>query len=336
MERQPRSAPSLIKCFGVFLTSVFLFAASAHAVQSVKVQGDSAQVFAQPGTASDVIEDVPGGTQIPASSKPTRGFYKVKTPGGKIGWMSAESLGLPADGGGDVQPPPPPQAAAPEEARPTRRTRQSSRSSRSNDHNFGIKALAGITMFKLDNINTAYGITEMGTAMGFGAELKYRLNPHWVGLFRFETFSKSVEIQVTSTSQLFTLKAAATPIELGAQYGFMDDPRAEFQVGFAGLLGFGMGSKFSSTAEGATAPNETIYSSSPIILHFKLDADYYFAPTFSLGAEIGYRIHKIAEAVPTTAGATTSSDPLKSGSGFLAEAVNLGGLTLGFGLTLWF
>ncbi len=305
----------------------------AQAVQTASVQVDSAPVLSRPDAGAEIIEEVPYGTQIYASNKPTRGHYKVKAPSGKIGWINAANLGLPP--GDAVAPPAPPSAAPRTRARSAPRA---SSASASVDNAFGVRILGGISAFKLANINTLYEITEMGSGFGFGFEGMYRFSPSWSGVFHFETYSRAVEVEVEGSGETFTLKTSATPIQVGMMYWALSPRDSGVALGFGGLIGFGLGTKFSSTANQAadTAANETIYSGSPLSLSLRVDFDLFLSKSISLGAQLGYRIQKLAEAAPVTEGDTTADDRLVTNGEFTPQEVNHSGLTYGLGISFWF
>ena len=194
-----------------------------------------------------------------------------------------------------------------------------------------------MSLFSLDKINGLFNIAELKTGVGFGGELFYRISPKLSLLFHVETISKAVQVEVTSItpSEIYDLKASSMPVMVGVDYSMMDQDsiRADFGV----LAGLGLSTKFNSQASGATAPNITTYSGSPLTFMARFLAEYQLTRKFGIGGYAGYRILKLSQAAPTTVGKTYSDDPLLDATGaFTPQEVNLSGPILGLSTTFRF
>lgn len=68
--------------------------AVAFAARFATVDDDEVIVHKGPGKKFDEVSRLKRGARIHASNYPTEGYYKVRTPAGKIGWVKADSLVL--------------------------------------------------------------------------------------------------------------------------------------------------------------------------------------------------------------------------------------------------
>jgi hypothetical protein len=75
------------------LTVLFLFCASqALAAKNGVIQGSNVALRSAPDRSSDSVASLKSGDPVEVSNYPTKGFYKVRTSTGQVGWVESGSI----------------------------------------------------------------------------------------------------------------------------------------------------------------------------------------------------------------------------------------------------
>ena len=312
-----------ILCAAALVLAMGFVPRSAWAFRVATVK-DSAEVLPSAAEGSAPIEELSSGARVYTSDRESNGFYKVKTPSGKIGWIKVSDLQF--DGVAES----PRSSQAPSQSSSGRR-----RGGSSGPEKMEIKVFGDMNLFTLSTLNTSYGITQFANGIGFGGEFWYPVNPQVELGIRIEHLSKAVSVEDDSKSPVLTsdVSTQSTPIMVGAQYQFMNHDR--LVISGAAMLGVGMGTGVSATATTtatSTVPSVSVtasYSGMPITEFIRLSGAYKVSPNFLLGLELGYRHLDL----PAGATITTTSTAKVTGTG---SDLNFSGPVVGAGLSYLF
>jgi hypothetical protein len=180
--------------------------------------------------------------------------------------------------------------------------------------------------------NELHEVTELKNGTGFGAEFLIRIGRTVWLVLHLEKISKSLEIQEAS-GNAYATTTSSLPVMVGGDVDLAQGPA--WRLGFTGLVGLGLSTRYSQQATSMAAPNITEYDGSPVTLMGRFDGELMFSPTFGAGAYLGYRVLNAPKVAPAVAGRTYPDDPLRDASGASSMlSVNLSGMILGAGLVL--
>jgi hypothetical protein len=260
------------------------------------------EVFAQPDRKSEIIEKLTETTQIAASNYPVNGYYRVRTPKGKIGWVADDAL--------DLQPIPPPdedsaeqktseesdepkRPASKKEKTPAPQERAASPSSKpkihsKDDKNYPRYILRG---FGSMNFFTASGIIggydSFSNGYGFGGEFTWNFFPRWGWVVRVERISTSVALADSGTSKNYLVSLSSLPLVTGVEFSLFKTSR--FSASISGLAGTTLQMGLTSTSVSDTSNNVTTISTSALSFLGKANLHFFFNQWLSIFAEGGYR-----------------------------------------------
>jgi hypothetical protein len=319
---------------GMSWVALLLLAGVAHAYKLGTIRG-GAEILQSPDGGSSVLENLSSGARVYTSDRPSRGYYKVKSAKGTLGWVREDLLDF--DGAAPAAPTPPPAASSDDDTGSRRRSRGATKReeatrTRSSGRMapYGFRLVGNLNLFKLADLNAHLGIDALGNGVGIGGEFLYPVGTRTWAVLRVEKISKLVQYEVQSSSWTYDLAIASMPIQVGLEYALAAEKT--YQITASGLVGLGMGTKYTSTSSSQTAPNITEFTGSPLTFMIRLGWDYKLSSSFAVGAEAGYRILKLAEAVPTTAGNGVEL----YGGAQTPWAVNLSGPVGGLAITFLF
>ena len=74
------------------LVAIVFWVTTVHAARLAKVTHGETEVYESPSQSSRVLQRLEKSRYVTASNIPTRGFYKVRTHTGNIGWIVDEAL----------------------------------------------------------------------------------------------------------------------------------------------------------------------------------------------------------------------------------------------------
>jgi hypothetical protein len=310
---------NMIKLLSV--TLILSFAAStALAAQSAVVGVDATAVYSSPDKNSKILEKLTKGTKLPASNNPTQGFFKVRTPSGKVGWV--ESMSLVISGGGAI----PAEAVA----------ERGKKSARSGGPVGGIRLLAGTSMFSVADVNNALGFKGLANGLHYGADASLRIYRGLSIALRIERIQKPAKGILTledSSDRTFELALTSYPLMLGLELEITRTQEAVISLG--GFGGTAFGTRLVSTETSASAPNQTIFTGSAPAAMGKLDIAWLMSKSTAIYVETGYRYQTTASLTAQTKGNGSDLYTQEDGSD-LPVKLNLSGLLVSVGLGFQF
>lgn len=293
--------------FGVYALAAFLFLFSAQAAQQLTVKVDSASVYQQPNTASGTVDAITGGTVVSASSNPTNGFFKVRSPKGIVGWVSAEDLGQEAPdrvGGSGSE-----------------NTSFRTEASRFKKQVGRLSLHGGLDFFSFSQ-STALsdqGYTvSMGPAIG-GDFLITAASPFVIGVYADYIF-KNLLIDITGSSGTTSVSIDTSfhviPLELliGAEF----PSHGIFRIFFAGFGGYALAG-LSATATVGTASTATTASGGGPTFGGQLRLGIYPHKNFGFFVDGGYRYAKTT----LTVDGSTTEIPLDFSGAYASGGISL-------------
>lgn len=323
---------SLILFLSIVVTPVVGFAA-----KRARVEAKSVEVLRSLSPNSGVIEVLPKNTPLVVGNQPSRGYYKVRTPNGNIGWVYGEGLRVfDADGAGSRTRPPAPEPVVREEDRQPIRAGRERPSSGGLARKWFIRALGGLSMYTATDLNTQFGGEAMSGGFAFGGELGYRLSNSFALLVRVEYLTDSASIEQTDISKVYDLSISSLPLMGGFAVQFVDKPSFSLHLNVVG--GLGLATSVSATSTLDPAPNETVLSGSGIAILGTLNATYKASPALGIFIEAGYRYLEASTTEITTAGTGDQlfREGLSASGAYAVLPISLSGITFHAGAAFSF
>ncbi len=299
--------------------AVALCAQDAMAARIARVKVHGSKVYAQPSSSSRVLGTLPRGTVVATANTPKQGYYRMKTKSGLLGWIAADALVFKSSSGSAAR-----GRSGPVDVSVRRYDR------------FKVRAIGGMSLFNLSEVNEYLGIDSMKAGLSGGVELGYAFTPRISALLRVERIAKSVTVLSPDETMTFLLDAVSLPVMAGVEYQVIQKkPSASkgFTLDVAVLGGMGLGTTLTSTAGDFDEPNETVYGGSTFTVYPKATGNVYISRKFALIGEVGYRILSTASAAPTTTGNGATELFAATPPAF---AINMSGLVFGVGLSYSF
>ncbi len=291
----------------VIVVSVYL-SSSVFAARKAAVNSET-DVFEKSNPNSQVIDTLSEGSSIKTSNFPRNGFYKVRTPGGKIGWVMEDAL--------DFQ------------SAPTKQERTKKREYKQ----MRIQGFGGMDFFTASEINNLFAINALKNGFYGGGEISYYILKDLALVLRGEKIFKFINMEDPSTGLLFALEISSMPFSGGIAYNLSqsDEMRIEFFL----LGGVGVNTKAKSVANDYPAPNVTEINTSAIAITSKFELSWNLSKSFSFFVEGGYRYLSTAKITPTTEGYGFEIFTDSSGN-YPPTAVSLSGPFAGLGISVYF
>ncbi len=307
----------------VFLCGGLVWTSGAWAARPGRVDVEGAEVYEGPGSSFKVVDKLPKGTPLAVSNVATEGFFKVRTPSGAVGFMSAEVLVMnetpagapPADTGPFSEIPSTTVAAR--EA-PTRKYVR-------------FRFLGGLNFFSVGDVNTLFNFDELKLGFHGGMEFNLLLKSDIALVVRFERIFKTVVATDSVSRKSFQLDLNSTPVTTGVELLLSKDKK--FFTQFVILGGLGIQTGLTSTALNEGAPNLTGYLDHAFTAMAKINGNWTLNKTWFFFGELGYRVLKTRTmASPGVAGA--GQEAFKANNVFVPIALDLSGPFAGFGLAV--
>jgi hypothetical protein len=189
------------------------------AARPARILTQTAEVFEEPAGDSTVLENLPFDTGVAVSNEPTEGFYKVRTPSGKVGWISGTVLQLEGEA--------PETSASPERATGLQDPFSNAR--------LRVSLMGGGVFSDWVDMNVLFGTTGVTTLVQAGAEIEWRFAPRFGLLLRGDWQSSTRVISDLETGANFTVVSSSLPLLLGLNAVLVKSSR--FELGLGGLLG---------------------------------------------------------------------------------------------------
>ncbi len=291
--------------------SVLALSATAHAAKRGKLSIDT-PLFSTRGGGGEVLEDLSAGTILMMSDVATDGYYKAKSPSGKIGFIQESAVGATSS------------------SRPGARGAARGRSMRSAKPKPRLRLFSGIAIFNASSLGELIRVGSISNGTYLGVDFRYSFSPKLAGLIRVEKLGKSFSATDDSTTPAtFEIAISSMPIMGGLEYQLKKTPN--FYLSIAALGGLA-GTTLTSQATTLAAPNTVEFSQSATTFQVKLDANLQVSSSISIFGELGYRMLSLAGL--SWAGAANGDYLFKDATTGAATAfdLNLSGPMLGIGL----
>jgi len=327
-------------CMAIVLSLDF-----AQAAQMGAVKDADADLLDAPGEKSNMIQKIKKGTQLAISNEPKNGYYKVRLPGGQIGWLPGRALGLAVDKAAGQQPQLPmeepleqpeqrkkintfPVDDSVEMARDERSTPDKAKKKTARKPRFQLRAFGGMNFFSATEANNLIQFDSLSNGFHFGGEAAVKVVKMFWAVARFERMFKSVTGKNTATNKMYDFSLTSLPVSGGIKMSLFDDDDINGMISVLG--GLGLSTKLDTTCTGAT----TTMSANALTLVAKADVDLMISKKVAVFLEAGYRYHKTAKLTPATD--ATGSEILKLNGVFVPIALDLSGLFAGLGVMFQF
>ncbi len=328
-----------MKKIWIGVIAIFMLHVPIQAAQLSQVDVKEAEVYADPDARSNVVGKLIKNQYVAASNLPTRGFYKVRMPDGTVGWVSAEVLVLnpdveaknEEDSDGSKQEENDKELDESEKLRekPKLVSHEVEKTGNERDRSVAAEKVRMRANFLLGFLSW----TDFTSVTAFEAPASIKGASFDLEIFFLKSFSFLLRGEylfggvdaVDGSNKTYTFSLSSLPVYGGL--GFTIGKERPFNLGIAVLAGIALNTQFSSTSLTDSAPNETIFKSSPVTILVKAHLTYFFNGNFGLSGEIGYRMLSTDGLTATTSG---------NGSNIFTAAlpINYGGLyfSAGFGL----
>ena len=304
----------------VFLASFLFFhlftSQFALAARVGMVAVEQAEVLDAPSRSASTVETIPKGAPVGASNVPTDGFFKVRTPSGRVGWVHGSKLSLQeAPSLQDIErdfarlnlklqdpaPDAPSQSSAqnsPDASGGSVEYRKyGKRTETPSDWNWslGLRATGNINFYSIADVITDYSL---GTGVGMGGTVLYRMGSVGSIAFRVESISKGYTL-TDSNNVNYLVLASTLPVMGGLEFAIWRTSAIEVDIGFYG--GLGMNTSIGiDTGSGDSEVSATVSGSAMTGL-VTLGMQLRVSDAITLFAETGYRYLKSPEMQGDTA-----------------------------------
>lgn len=297
----------MIKSLAISIIAM-IFATDVYAAQLATVDIEAVEVRDGPGSKFSTVETISKNRKIAVSNLPTEGFFKVRTPSGKIGWIPSDSVTL-----GKISEDPEITEA---------------KTGSSGSHPWEMRAFGGQTFFSMTDVNAVLGTTGFKTGYNFGAEVGYKFNPHIGLFFRGEKILKNTILQIESTQENYSFAVSSLPLMAGLQFMLVET--RTLSADFAIFGGYALASSVSGSAVGAGDP--TVFKASTLTGLAKADLNWRISRRFGFYVESGYRLLRTANLLPAQTGSIENL--FQSNGSTVPISLNLSGFLAGIGLVV--
>jgi hypothetical protein len=254
---------------------VFFLVPLVEAAQPARVDRDEVDVYASPDSMSRVIETLYRGVGLAVSNLPTQGFYRVRTPSQKLGWIRASDLSFPRKGGGEFD-------LGSDSSE--KRTDSSSKKASS----FYVQGgLLGGADFLLghDALSLTKGLG-ISRAYSLGGDITFFFN-RWIGVgFKGAYYFRSRKVPEQDTGLVYDISISSIPLMLGLRSEVVKNTHFALSLGIYGGLGLSSVLQLASDEEGA-AP--TVYKAMPLAGLGAVGLSFYPIRNLRLFMEGGYQ-----------------------------------------------
>ena len=256
----------------LFLGVSFMNANFAIAAKPAKIIKDAINVFEKPKSDSSVISSIPKDVTIQVSNNPTNGYYKARTPEGKIGWIAESDL----------------ETSAPVKTEPGKtETVQAKEISPKSASPFSLLVMGGMQVLNNGGFPAEISTTNASTGFGGTLELHYKFKDHLILAGKAEYFSSS-SAQTPSTGVTQEFKFSTLPLMAGVIV--VPIRKEKYKIGL-GL--FGGVSLMTSLKINKSSGSPEDYTSARPCGSINLQGNYSISSWVSLVGDAGYRFHSV-------------------------------------------
>ncbi|MEK6579225.1 MAG: SH3 domain-containing protein, partial [Bdellovibrionota bacterium] len=288
-----------------------------------------APLYEGPGPKFKKIFDVPKGVSVEASNVPVEGYYKVRLPNGRVGWLSSDTLvfapkkvGVPSINY--------PTALEPEAVNTQSALDKKKSHTEHKSVNFAL--IGGFDLFNASEINQRYSFSGLSNGIGFGGEFSFYPSSSVGIVVRFEKLSKSINV-VDETSVPYTFSLSSIPFMIGVEIPISKEANSGLTLGI--LLGIAASTQFTGTATNFALDNVTTYSGTGMGALFKFDYNFALSGGFGFFTELGYRYLRTSSLAPGLA--LNGSNIFKDINGNpISFTLDMSGVILGGGMRFTF
>ena len=247
----------------VVLLQLMLSVLPAQAARNGKVVVDSAKIFENPKPGSTVIDSVPKETPVQVSNTQTNGYFRVRVPGGTVGWISGNEIFVSTPEL-KVEPETVAQKTAPDDD-PEKEDRAR------------IQLTGGMQLLNFTGIPAAIDVSDVKTGIGGTLEIQFKLMPMIYLAGRAEYYKKSGSIVSFST---FPLMAGLSIVPFSTKL---------FRLGIGAYSGAAIMTNLSIEKDG----KKSEYSAFNFTGYGNIQASVALFSNTSFLLEGGYRIHTL-------------------------------------------
>lgn len=319
----------------LFLIPVLLTASWVWAAKPAVVDVDELELMDGPGPRHQVIDKLKKGSSVMSSNLPIDGYFKIRTSGGRVGFVPGDSLvftdgstpGIEESGGAPL---------IKEGKEP--RVQKKIEKEKETEPVVRFRAFGGGTLFSLDDLHDLFSkgdvvVDALKNGFHYGGEVNYILIPSLYVIIRTERMEKTVYLRDDTTRYMFDLTVSTLPVTTGLGFRLLKGPHLSLNLGLMGGLGFS--TQLKSVAMSLTEPNETVYADTPFAGVARLDGIWHVTRLLGVYVEGGYRfLRSQTMPQPTTVG--NGSEIFQVDGSYSQIQINLSGLFASAGLTVSF
>lgn len=327
------------------LAFILAFTVPAQAARVATVEGDKVDMRDGPNETAQPVETLDHGLQIAASNVPIQGFYKVRGPDGKIGFVAEDQLSFAASAPGSGTNGKPKDAPSGKDAdAELDDDLLSAKSTEKSEYLeprlpgqfqpvITVRGMGGLALFDAADLNSLLQTNNFKNGYYFGGEILFTLARKLSLVGRVEKIAKSFSGIETGTKTLFEFDLASQPLQLGLEYRF--DPSPKVFWSFSALGGLALNTSLSAIylVDGTnTLLTEHAWTAlAKTTLGLKL-----FSGRLTVFAEAGYRLLKTSALTPTIKGTDSQIFTEPKAGTYVPVQIDMGGLMGGLGIGLAF
>lgn len=317
----------------ILFISLILFSVNSYAAKLGQVDAEETILLQTPNANGTEIEVLQKDTYLIISNYPIEGFFKVRTKNGTIGFVSTRDVHVVTDP--NIINKKLKKKSKKREAVPVK---ESDEEDIALEEDIGkkvdrknplhVSVIAGQTFFTWGELVSTTSIQTFKNGFHLGVEFHVPLSEKFGLALRVESLTKSHTLTNSAGSQSNLLEVATIPMMLGANYILVKN---KFMINTSLFLGVGFNTAFSSIA----SDSQTLYEAMALAGLLKFEVGYFISDAFFGFLEVGYRYLNASDVTVSSQG-TGSTFLQNSDSSYKTLTINLGGLVLGLGVSLYF
>lgn len=198
------------------LCVALLSATLAHAAKYGIVTVDGTSVLATTAPDAQVLEVLARGVAVGASDSPANGYYRVRTAGGRIGWVAAEAL--------DIRDYPASQARPARDSSPQEKFQR-----------FAFRAHGGLNILSLASASAQANFPNgYGLSYAFGGAFGFSIIPRLAVLARGEYLLNSFFGSGSTAGVFYPISTGAVSVTGGLEFAVVQTPKFLLRLGAYG------------------------------------------------------------------------------------------------------
>ena len=268
---------------GLAVVFTFFWVDTALAARKARVVADQAAVVQYPKPNANILTRIDKGIEVNVSDRPTQGFYKVRAPDGRIGWISGNDIFVP------------PNESVPLE--PYGKIREKREKSATLKEHSRLAIALGVQNLSFSGLPPAFDSTAMNPGTNLLVEMQFGISDYFYWALRGEVLRASTGERGLGNGVTEQLSLFSIPVQLGIDFSLIRANRFLLGLGlYAGLTY----ANFTIAQTTATQGTEATYTSFDPTGTLALHANIGISRRLGIYLEAAYRYEQSGDFNSTT------------------------------------